>query len=53
VTTFLPGFSSIRIEQTTPESEEEGAVEAKRHRRHRIGDDNYLGETCDLVCGVW
>lgn len=42
VTTFLPGFSSIRIEQTSPESEAERAVEAKRHRRHRVGDNNYL-----------
>ncbi|XP_028407987.1 A disintegrin and metalloproteinase with thrombospondin motifs 9-like [Dendronephthya gigantea] len=42
VTTFLPGFSSIKIVQTTPQSEVEREVEAIRSRRHRLGDDNYL-----------
>lgn len=49
VTTFLPGFSSIKIEQTTPESEAGMEVEAIRSRRHRLGDDNYLGEVILLM----
>ena len=44
VTTFLPGFSSIRVELATPQSEADRALEAKRRRRHRVGDDNYLGK---------
>ena len=54
VTTFLPGYSSIRIEQITPEAESGVEVEARRRRRHRLGDDNYLGENrCAVWCAVW
>lgn len=49
VTTFLPGFSSIKVELSTPESEAEREVQAKRRRRHRVSDDNYLGKATEMV----
>ena len=60
VTTFLPGFSSIKVELSTPESEAGKEVQAKRRRRHRASDDNYLGKASETVwyvmvllwCGV-
>ena len=49
VTTFLPGFSSIKVELSTPESEVERGVQAKRRRRHRVSDDNYLGKASEMA----